>query len=124
MSRRESGELEQEVLRQVAALGGSASVADVRENLPGGPAYTTVMTTLARLAGKGALHRKRVGRAFHYSLTAPVDSVENVMTARRMRRLLTDGGDHAGVLARFVEELDPAEERLLAELLDRKELLP
>ena len=36
-----------------------------------------------------------------------------------MRRLLGDGGDHAAVLARFVAELDDADERLLTDLLAR-----
>ncbi len=38
-----------------------------------------------------------------------------------MRRLLSDGSDRAGVLARFVAELEPEEERLLAQLLDRSD---
>ena len=45
-------------------------------------------------------------------------------TARATARLPHASGrprfrDRAGVLARFVAELDPEEERLLAELLDR-----
>jgi hypothetical protein len=51
----------------------------------------------------------------------PAESIEDAVTARRMRKLLDDGSDRAGVLARFVAELDPAEERLLAELLDRRD---
>lgn len=43
------------------------------------------------------------------------------MTARRMRRLLSGGGDRAGVLASFVAELDTEEERLLTDLLRRSE---
>jgi predicted transcriptional regulator len=76
------------------------------------------MTTLSRLAQKGALSQGREGRAFTYSLAAPVDAVDDAVAARRMRRLLSDGSDRAGVLARFVAELHPEEERMLAELLD------
>jgi len=43
------------------------------------------------------------------------------VAARRMRRLLSDGSDRAGVLARFVAELDADEERILVALLERPE---
>lgn len=105
----------------VTAAGRPVAVADVQQQLPGGPAYTTVMTTLSRLAGKGALIQSREGRAFTYSLAAPPDAVDDAVTARRMRRLLSDGSDSAGVLARFVAELNPDEEKLLADLLDRSD---
>lgn len=119
--RRAPGPLESAVMAVVTAAGRPIAVADVQPQLPGGPAYTTVMTTLSRLARKGALTRSQDGRAFKYSLAAPPDAVHDAMTARRMRRLLSDGSDSAGVLARFVAELNPDEERQLADLLDRPE---
>lgn len=120
--RREAGELENEVLAVVGRLGGGwLSVADVQAQMPGSPAYTTVMTTMARLTAKGALTRVKQGRAYTYRLAVPAEVIDDAVTARRMRRLLDDGGDRAGVLARFVAELDPDEERLLAELLDRRD---
>lgn len=119
--RRIPGPLESAVMAVVAAAEEPVSVSDVQKLLPGGPAYTTVMTTLSRLAAKGALQQSRSGRAFRYSLAAPVDAVGDAVTARRMRRLLSDGADRAGVLARFVAELDVDEERLLIELLARSE---
>ena len=105
----------------VAAAGEPIVVADVQKQLSGDPAYTTVMTTLSRLAAKGALRQGRDGRAFKYSLAAPVDAVADAVAARGMRRLLSDGSDRAGVLARFVAELDPEEERLLALLLEHSD---
>ena len=39
------------------------------------------------------------------------------MAARRMLRLLDTGSDRAGVMARFVANLDPADEALLARLV-------
>jgi len=101
----------------VSQAGAPIAVAEVQRLLPGDPAYTTVMTTLSRLAEKGALSQSRQGRAYTYSLAAPPESVGDAVAARRMRRLLSDGADRAGVLARFVAELDPEEERLLVELL-------
>lgn len=117
--KRAPGPLESAVLAAVAAADGPVAVADVQARLPGTPAYTTVMTTLSRLATKGALVQIRDGRAYTYTLAAPPEDVDDAVTARRMRRLLSDGSDRAGVLARFVAELDPDEERLLAALLER-----
>ncbi|WP_029138436.1 BlaI/MecI/CopY family transcriptional regulator [Nakamurella lactea] len=120
--RRAPGPLETAVLAAVTAADEPVAVADVQARLPGSPAYTTVMTTLSRLAAKGALTQIREGRAFRYALAAPPEDVDDAVTARRMRRLLSDGSDRAGVLARFVAELDPDEERLLSELLERSEV--
>ena len=87
--------------------------------LGGDLAYTTVLTALSRLHAKGALHREPSGRAFAYSLPADPAAVGASVTARRMSRLLDSGEDRAGVLARFVADLSPEDERLLTELLDR-----
>jgi len=119
--RRSTGPLEAAVIAVVAAAAEPIAVAQVRKALPGEPAYTTVMTTLSRLAGKGALSQSRDGRAFKYSLAAPAEAVDDAVAARRMRRLLSDGSDRAGVLARFVAELDADVERILVALLERPE---
>jgi predicted transcriptional regulator len=122
--RRAPGPLERAVLNVVANAGLPVAVADVQKKLPGSPAYTTVMTTLSRLAGKGALRQSREGRAYKYFLAAPVEAVGDAVAARRMHRLLSDGSDRAGLLARFVAELDPDEERMLAELLEQCDKAP
>jgi predicted transcriptional regulator len=121
MVRARPGNLERAVLAVLAAREAPLTVAEVQRDLPGSPAYTTVMTTLARMAAKGALRQERDGRAYRYSLAAPAESVDAAVAARRMYRLLADGSDRASVLARFVAELGPDEERLLLELLDQSE---
>jgi predicted transcriptional regulator len=65
-------------------------------------AYTTVMTVMARLAGKGLLARSRSGRRFVYTPTV-ADTAEAAVQG-----VLERFGEAA--LARFVEraELDPA----------------
>jgi len=113
------GRLESAVLSIVAAAAEPVTVAEVQSELPGDPAYTTVMSTLARLADKGALHRTLVKRAYRYEAAAPAGLIDDVLSARQMRHLLTNGGDREGVLARFVAELDEEEEQMLAELLAR-----
>jgi len=113
------GHLESAVLSIVAAKSEPVTVAEVQAALPGDPAYTTVMSTLARLAEKGALRRTLEGRAYRYEAAAPAGLIDDALSARQMRQLLTHGGDRAGVLARFVAELDEEEEQMLAELLAR-----
>jgi len=117
--RPELGRLEAAVLAVVAASADPMTVSQVQSELPGDPAYTTVMSTLARLAEKGALQRIRDGRAYRYELAAPAGSIDDALTARQMRRLLGDGSDRSAVLARFVAELDEDEERLLTDLLQQ-----
>lgn len=109
--------LEREVIACLAASSGPQTPGEVLSELGGGLAYTTVMTTLSRLHGKGVLTREPAGRAYTYSLAGTPATVAAAMTAHRMRRLLDSDRDRDGVLARFVADLDPADERLLADLL-------
>jgi len=109
--------LEQRVLACLAAAGRPLNAGEVLADVGGGLAYTTVMTTLSRLHAKGALTRELAGRAYAYALASDLAAMGLALTARRMRRLLEDGGDRAGVLARFVADLSPEDERLLAALL-------
>lgn len=114
---RRRGALEQEVLACLVAAGRPMTVAEVLIELDDGLAYTTVMTALSRLHAKGALLREAAGRAFAYSVPADPAAIGASVTARRMSRLLDSGQDRADVLARFVADLGPEDERLLAELL-------
>lgn len=118
--RPELGHLETAVLTVVAAAAEPQTVSQVQARLDGDPAYTTVMSTLARLAEKGALRRSLDGRAYRYELAAPSASIDDALTARSMRRLMGDGADRAAVLARFVAELDEDEERMLTDLLKKQ----
>jgi predicted transcriptional regulator len=114
---RRRGALEQEVLGCLAAAGRPLTVGEVLTELGGELAYTTVMTALSRLHAKGALTRELSGRAYSYSLPADPASLGASITARRMSRLLDSGEDRADVLARFVADLSPDDERLLTDLL-------
>ena len=115
--RRPRGTLEQEVVAALAAAARPMTPAEVRDQLGGDLAYTTVMTVLARLSEKGLVTRERVGRAYAY--TAVRDEAE--VTARQMQRLLDAGDDRAAVLSRFVGVLSDDDERLLIDLLRRVE---
>ncbi len=105
------------MLACVAAKPGPVSANDVLADLGGGLAYTTVMTTLARLQTKGVLTRALAGRAYVYSLAGDPDQVDASLAAHRMRRVLDSRGDRAGVLARFVADLSRDDETTLRQLL-------
>src|SRR3954467_2631687 len=115
--RRDRGALENEVLAALGSVGRPMTAREVQAELGGEPAYTTVMTPLSRLYDKGALVREPAGRAFVYGLAGDARTVDAAVTARRMRRMLDAGTDRNVALSRFVSELGPADERLLAELL-------
>ncbi|NIZ89668.1 BlaI/MecI/CopY family transcriptional regulator [Kineococcus rubinsiae] len=115
--RRRRGALEEEVLAAVHAAERPVSVAEVAALLDGGPAHTTVMTTLARLWTKGALTRETQGRGHVYAPAASREGTTAAQTARSMRRLLDAEGRRGDVLARFVAELDPADEDYLRSVL-------
>jgi predicted transcriptional regulator len=78
-------------------------------------AYTTVMTVLDNLHGKGWLTRERDGRAWRYS---PAVS-RQAYTAELMNAALATSSDRAGALARFVERIDADDAEALAAALEQ-----
>lgn len=112
--RRAAGTLEAEVMTVLQRAGQPLNAADVQSLLTRDLAYTTVVTILSRMYGKGLLTRAKEGRAYRY---APV-SDEPGLVARRMHRTMAGETDREAVLARFVDSLSDQDERLLRELLD------
>ncbi|MGI5321396.1 BlaI/MecI/CopY family transcriptional regulator [Actinomadura nitritigenes] len=111
--RRAAGALESEIMKVLQEAAEPLTPAGVRQRLDGDLAYTTVVTILTRMHGKGLLVRGKSGRAFRY---APV-SDEPGMVARRMYQAMDGRPDRAAVLARFVESLSDQDERLVRALL-------
>lgn len=111
-TRRASGGLETDVLAALSEADRPLTSADVRATLGGVLAYTTVMTTLARLYEKGVIGRARIGRAYAYTALDPP-----TVAARRMCRVLDAAESREVVLARFVAELEPADVPALRRLL-------
>lgn len=93
----------------------STTVREVFEELAAerGIAYTTVMSTMDNLHGKGWLQREREGKAYRYRPTLSREQ----HGARLMRDALDAGGRSELVLSHFIEQIGPEEaERLRAEL--------
>jgi len=112
-ARRPIGGLEDEVMAYVWATMTPATPAEVHQAIAPELAYTTVMTVLTRLWGKGLLNREPRGRGFAY---APVRT-EAEHKADQMRSTLAECGDRDAVLSTFVASLGEQEVALLRELL-------
>ncbi|MFF5860490.1 BlaI/MecI/CopY family transcriptional regulator [Streptomyces sp. NPDC012751] len=114
--RRPAGELEAGVLAALWAAGAPQTPGQVQLSLGTGLARTTVTTILTRLHDKGVVERQRQGRGYAY---APVRDAQDAhgLTARRMHSELDRDSDRETVLARFVAQLSPDDERVLRDLL-------
>jgi predicted transcriptional regulator len=108
------GDLEATVMDLLWSAEGPLLVREVVDRMHPQPrAYTTVMTVMDNLHRKSWLTRTRDGRAWRYE---PV-LTRQAYTARLMREALAVSDDRAGVLAAFVEEIDPADAAALAAAL-------
>lgn len=102
---------------------GAVSVKDVHECLLGRRdiAYTTVMTVMSRLATKGLLVSRPVGRAYVYEAAAGREDFCAGVVRGFMSGVLADA-DKA-VLAQFVDsvtERDAEQLELLAQIIEEK----
>ncbi len=112
--RRPAGELEASVLAALWAADRPLTPGEVRKILATGLARTTVTTILTRLHEKGMVGRTRQGRGYAYTPVADTSGLR----ARRMHAELERGEDHGSILARFISDLSPEDERTLRALLD------
>jgi BlaI family transcriptional regulator, penicillinase repressor len=99
---------------------GSGSVAEVRERLPDALAYTTVLTVLRTLEGKGYVRHEGEGRAHRYFPTVARQAAGRHALARLVETLF--GGSPERLVAQLVSDrrLDPGELRRLKRLLDER----
>jgi predicted transcriptional regulator len=113
---REFGELESAIMNVVWAGDRAYLVREVRERLDynRAVAYTTVMTVMNILHGKGVLRREKYGRAWRYW---PAESREE-HDARLMAEVLRSGGDQRVTILRFLERVSDEEMASLRSALD------
>ncbi|GAA2810339.1 BlaI/MecI/CopY family transcriptional regulator [Saccharopolyspora taberi] len=109
------GELELKVMDVLWTSGEPMRVRDVLERLGGERAYTTVMTVLDHLHGKGWVSREMSGRAYSYR---PVRSREEA-GASLLREVLDSSGDAESVLLHFARSVSDRESELLRRALER-----
>jgi predicted transcriptional regulator len=85
-------------------------------------AYTTYMTIMARLDGKGLLKRRREGKADHYSGVFSRDEYRELRAQSEVQALVSEFGDVAlAHFARQMNELDPDRLRQLRRIARRSE---
>lgn len=109
------GDLERAVMDVLWDRSGPATVREVCEALDGRDlAYTTVMTVLDRLAGKGMVERERAGRAWSYRPAAPREAY----IARLMLDALDLAGERDAALVRFARSVSGTEAEVLRAALE------
>lgn len=111
--RRSTGQLESAVLEFLWAVGEPSTPGEVHESVAPDLAYTTVMTVLSRLYGKGSVERERRGRAFVYWPS----EAEAKHRADQMHDQLAAAGDRHAVLSSFVDTLNRSEAEELRRIL-------
>jgi predicted transcriptional regulator len=117
-------DLEAEVMEAVWRHG-ELSVREVMETLNRGAgkerAYTTYMTTLARLDSKGLLERRRQGKTDFYKATYARDQYNDLRARAEIASVVDQFGDVAlAHIARQMAALDPQHRRALQRLARRK----
>lgn len=115
-------ELESEVMEEVWARR-EATVRDVQESLNArnekARAYTTLLTVMTRLDGKGLLVRRRAGRLDVYAPAMSREAYLEARAAAEVSALVEDFGDLAlAHFARHVDRLDPERLERLRRLAD------
>jgi predicted transcriptional regulator len=115
---REFGQLESAVMDVIWAQDRPCLVREVRERLSYDRplAYTTVMTVLTILYGKGVLCREKAGRAWRYW---PAERREE-HDARLMTEILLSGGDRRATLRRFLDRMSDEDLTALRTVVDSR----
>jgi len=99
---------------------GSATVAEVREELGEDLAYTSVLSALQLLEGKGHVRHEREGKAYRYVAVAAAEDAGRTALGRLLDRVFA--GSAEKLLAQLVteRELSGDELRRMRELLERR----
>ena len=113
---REFGQLESAIMDVLWSQDRPYLVREVRERLDYSRpvAYTTVMTVMTILHGKGVLQREKYGRAWRYW---PAEQREE-HDARLMAEILRSGGDHHVTLRQFLHRISEEERDALRNEVD------
>lgn len=113
------GPLELGILKVLWESGGWLDVKDVAARLDGERAYTTVMTTLARLHKKRLVEQKKIGRAFVYRPKVTQQSVVRASLSRLANALFN--GDLTLIMPQLLnldDNLTPPQLERLRQMAD------
>lgn len=113
------GPLELEIMKVLWRSDGWLDVQTVVDRLSAERAYTTVMTTLVRLAKKKLVKQKKLGRAYVYRPSVTQNSVVKAALARLADALFN--GDVAQLMPQLLDlkaDLKPAQLRRARKLAD------
>src|SRR3954453_1562650 len=109
------GELESAAMQVLWSAPGPVTAREVADGLAArGLAYTTVLTVLTRLEGKGLGRRGRARRAHTYVAVASREDHIAVL----MQQALGQAGDREAALQHFARTVTPAEADALRRALD------
>ena len=106
------GKLEQRVM-DILWDQGEATVREVLARMHGELAYTTVMTVLDRLHGKGQVLRRKQGLAWRYRAAAPRAAVLGEQAADL---IAGSGGEPQPLLMAFLDRAEATDPAVLDEL--------
>ncbi len=88
-------------------------------------AYTTVMTTMSRLAEKGVLNRQRDGLAYVYSPAITEDEFVSLVVSQVLDGLLDDYSDMAvDYMVDYLARNNPSELNRLQETIQERMMQP
>ena len=99
---------------------GSATVAEVREELGAELAYTSVLSALQALEAKGRVRHEKEGKVYRYLAEVPREEAGRNAIGRLLDKVFE--GSAAGLLAQLVEErgVSPEELARMRALLDER----
>ncbi len=99
---------------------GSATVAEVREELGASLAYTSVLSALQSLEGKGHVRHEKQGKVYRYLPEVPREQAGRNAIGRLLDKVFE--GSAARMLAQLVEErgVSPDERARMRALLDER----
>jgi predicted transcriptional regulator len=109
------GPLEKEIM-DVLWTGGPGNVREVVSRMGRNLAYTTVMTTLARLCTKGFLHREMADRAFVYSARVSYEDWSQIQAYELIEGLLIGSPCRSLLLSCLIDVVGTHDAALLDEL--------
>jgi predicted transcriptional regulator len=120
MGRLKFGELELSILRVIRELG-RATVRDVYKDLGSDGGYTTIMTVMSRMAGKGDLRREKVGKQYVYWIDSQsASSSQNVLKRIQDKIFGGRGASMVSYLLEADQEISDEELEGLEKLIQKK----